>query len=250
MLATRDFIFAFALHIIVVGLLLLTNEWHEERVKFPERVMQVNMVSLNELQAMMKQPEPKKVKPQPVKKVVTQPKNPESKPVKKEDSKAKPRPKADKKPAIPQPVIAPTPPSQPKKKKVVEEELDYDPFAPMESAPKERVKRKTHNAQALQDILQAQMTDVEINRYIARMQQAVERQWKVPTESASQLHKPLVELKLSPRGDVVRVRILESSGSKTLDETLLQAIYAAAPFDIPSQQYDLFKTNRIRFHPL
>jgi len=233
MLATRDFTLAFALHVFVVVVLLMANQWQTERVKAPERVMQVSMVSLAELNAMFKKPA---AQPKPVKKKVVQP-------------KPKPQPKP-KKPAKPKPVLNPTPTAKPKKKKVVEEELDYDPFAPMESTPKERVKKKTNNEQALNDMLKAQMTDVEVNRYIAGMQQAVERQWKVPTESASQLNQPLVELKLSPKGDVVSVRILESSGSKQLDSTLLQAIYAAAPFDIPSQQYGLFKTNMIRFHPL
>ena len=233
MLATRDFTLAFALHVFVVVVLLMANQWQTERVKAPERVMQVSMVSLAELNAMFKKPA---AQPKPVKKKVVQP-------------KPKPQPKP-KKPAKPKPVLNPAPPAKPKKKKVVEEELDYDPFAPMESTPKERVKKKTNNEKSLNDMLKAQMTDVEINRYIAGMQQAVERQWKVPTESASQLNQPLVELKLSPKGDVVSVRILESSGSKQLDSTLLQAIYAAAPFDIPSQQYGLFKTNMIRFHPL
>ncbi len=234
MLATRDYTLAFALHLLVVVVLLMANQWQTERVKAPERVMQVSMVSLAELQSMI-----------PKSKPATKPKPHVSKP--KVLPKLKPKPRVKPKPTL---KAKAKPKAQPKKKVVVEEELDYDPFAPMESAPKTRVKKKTNNKQALNDMLKAQMTDVEINRYIAGMQQAVEQQWKVSTESASQLNKPLVELKLSPKGDVVSVRILESSGSKQLDSTLLQAIYAAAPFDIPSEQYGLFKTNLIRFHPL
>ena len=132
----------------------------------------------------------------------------------------------------------------------MEEYLDYDPFAPMESEPKKRVKKKVKSEQVLNDMLKNQITDAEMNRYIVGMQQAVEQQWKVPTEMMAKLSSPLVELKLLPNGKVSSVRILESSGSKQLDATLLQAIYAAAPFDIPSQQYGLFKTNMIRFHPL
>ncbi|MDQ6983641.1 MAG: TonB family protein [Ghiorsea sp.] len=231
MLATRDFTLAFALHVCVVALLLLANQWQSERVKLPERVMQVHMVSLDELKTMMAKPA---VKPKPVKKAVVQP-------------KPKPKPK---KPVKPKPVLNPTPTAKPQKKKVVEEDLDYDPFAPMESTSKKRVKKKVNNQQTLNDMLKKQITDVEMNRYISGMQQAVEQQWKVPTEMLGKLANPLVELKLSLKGDVVQVRILESSGSKQLDATLLQAIYAAAPFDIPSQQYGLFKTNMIRFHPL
>jgi TonB family protein len=57
-------------------------------------------------------------------------------------------------------------------------------------------------------------------------------------------------LTLSPDGKVVRVKILESSGSAMLDETLKKAIYAAAPFKVPSQQFELFRTNKISFYPL
>ncbi len=230
MLDTRDFTFAFVLHVFAVLVLLVANQWRSEHVKVPERVVQVKMVSLAELQSMI----------------------PKSKPV----SKAKPHvnkpkvlPKLKPKPLVkPKPTLKPK--AKPKKKAVVEEELDYDPFAPMESAPKKRKKKKTNTATTLNTMLEAQLTDTEMNHYIAGMQQAVEQQWKVPTEMLGKLNDPLVELKLLPTGQVSSVRILESSGSKQLDSTLLQAIYAAAPFDIPSQQYGLFKTNLIRFHPL
>jgi len=235
MFAQRDFISAFILHLVVLALLLFLNQWQSASPKIPERVMQVQMVSLKELQAMMQQPAIKpQVKPKPKKVVPAKPK-PIPKP------RPKPRPK-------PQAVVQPKP--APRKKKVVEEELDYDPFAPMESAPKKRVKKKAQNEQALNAMLKNQISDVEMNRYIAGMQQAVEQQWKVPTEMMDKLSDPLVELKLLPTGAIASVRIVQSSGSKQLDATLLQAIYAAAPFDIPSQQYGLFKTNTIRFHPL
>ncbi len=229
MFETRDFTFAFVLHLGVVIILLMAQQWHSNHVKLPERVMQVNMVSLEELKAMMDKPA---AKPLPTKKEAV-----------------KPKPKSKPKPIKPKPVLNPTAPAK-VKKKVVEEDLDYDPFAPMESAPKKRVKKKVNSEAALNDMLSKQITDLEMNRYIAGMQQAVERQWKVAIEMQEKLSNPLVELKLSPKGDVIAVRILEGSGSKQLDATLLQAIYAAAPFDIPSQQYALFKTNLIRFHPL
>ena len=234
MLGTRDFTFAFILHASAVLVLLVANQWRSEHVKVPERVVQVKMVSLAELQSMIPKSKPvSKAKP-----LVNKPKV---------LPKLKPKPLVKPKPTL---KAKAKPKAQPKKKVVVEEELDYDPFAPMESAPKKRKKKKTNTATALNTMLEAQLTDTEINHYIAGMQQAVEQQWKVPTEMLGKLNDPLVELKLLPTGQVSSVRILESSGSKQLDATLLQAIYAAAPFDIPSQQYALFKTNTIRFHPL
>ncbi len=237
MFTARDFIFALLLHLGVVAMLLWAEQWHVLQKPMPDRVVQVHMVSLAELQAMMKK------------------ENTKPKATPKEAIKSKPRPKPKPQPSKPKPakpkvVLNPVPPAKPKTKKVVEEELDYDPFMPMESTPKKRVKKKVGNPQVFNDMLKAQITDVEIQHYITGMQQAVERHWKVPTGMIGKLEPPLVELQLSPSGDVVGVRILESSGSKPFDATLLQAIYAAAPFNIPSQQYDLFKTNLIRFHPL
>ncbi len=231
MFAQRDFISAFVLHVVVLAMLLILNQWQNAKPHMPDRVMQVKMVSLQELQAMMHKPAAK-AKAKPRKTIPAKPK-----PAPKPKSRPKPQAVLNPKPAV-------------KKKKVVEEELDYDPFAPMEAKPKKRTKKKVQNEQALQEMMKAQITDVEMNKYIAGMQQAVERQWKVPTELMATLDDPLVELKLLPTGAIASVRILESSGSKQLDATLLQAIYAAAPFDIPSQQYALFQTNMIRFHPL
>ncbi len=232
MFAKRDLIFAFSLHVLIVGLLLMLSQWHVEHPTFPEHTIQVKMVSLKDLQAMMAKPEVKPVvKPKPA-------------PPKKEPVKPKPKPK----PIPPKAVLHPKPQT---KQKAAEEELDYDPFAPLESEPKKRItEKRVSGEQALNDMLKNQLTDAEVNRYIAGMQQAVERQWKVPTEMLGKLKDALVELKLLHNGKVASVRILESTGSPQLDETLIQAIHAAAPFEIPTQQFALFKTNQIRFYPL
>jgi len=229
MLEKQDLALAFTLHVGVVAMLLLANQWYTTPPKIPDRVVQVKMISLKDLQAMMapaeEKPRAKAIMP----------------------AKVEPKLQLKVKSVKPKAVLHPKPPVR---KQKVEEELDYDPFAPMESAPKVRKKKKVNQTEALNEMLKNQISDVEINRYIAGMQQAVERQWKVPTEMLGSLTDPLVELKLLPNGNVLAVRVLESSGSKQLDATLLQAVYAAAPFEIPNQQYSLFKVNSIRFHPL
>ncbi|MDX8401591.1 MAG: energy transducer TonB [Mariprofundaceae bacterium] len=89
----------------------------------------------------------------------------------------------------------------------------------------------------------------ELERYIARIRAAVQARWKVPAE-VGVAHDPLVEMRLAPDGTVVSARILESSGNAALDASLLRAIHAAAPFELPREQFALFRINRIRFHPL
>jgi len=220
MLATRDLSFAFALHMLVVFFIIGLNQWRTPPIIFPEQVIQVNMVSLETLLALQK---PK-----------TEAK---SSPTKKIKPKAALKPKEITKKAV-------------KKVKVIEEELDYDPFSPMESKQNKPRKKKVSGQQALAEMLDAQLSDAEIERYKLGMQRAVERQWKVPTEMIERVNDALVELILYRNGKVAKVEIITSSGSKALDKTLIQAIYAASPFMLPKQQFERFKSNRIWFKPL
>jgi len=231
LLEKRDFFLAFALHGLVMIVIFSLNQWRENHKPIPERVIQVNMVSLQELQAMMQ-------KPKAIPKL-------EQKAKAKKEAPSQPQPK--KKPKA----IATTKPKEKVKKKVVEEDPNYDPFAPLESTvvKKKRIK-KTSGEQTLHDLLKKQLSHQELESYIAGMQQAVERHWKVPTEMIGRVKDALVELKLFRNGTVSDVKILESSGSEALDKTLIQAIYAAQPFTIPAQQFEIFKENIIRFFPL
>jgi len=236
MLDQRDFFFAFGLHVMLVLVLIGFNQWRTHRLPQPERLIQVNMVSLQTLEKMIAASKPKQKKSKPQKRVL---------PAKKK--KAKPVLKTK---------VKPIPKLKPKKKvkKVVEEDLDYDPFAPLESKATTKVKPKKDKEvavnQTLKTMMQGQLSEQALNRYIAGMQRAVEEQWKVPLEMMDAVQPALVELSLSRKGEVIKLSILETSGSDMLDETLKKAIYAAAPFQLPDRQYILFKTNKIRFFPL
>jgi len=93
-----------------------------------------------------------------------------------------------------------------------------------------------------------QLSKQEANRYIAMIQEAVNRHWKVPV-SLGHVNNPVVELKLRPDGSVVSIRILESSGDVSLDASLSRAIRAAAPFTLPQKQFEAFRDNKITFVP-
>jgi len=112
------------------------------------------------------------------------------------------------------------------------------------------VTKKAHTSRPeLADLAGKQLSRSEKERYIALMQAAVQRHWKVAM-SASNFSDPLVEMKLLPSGDIASLRIIESSGNQALDASLIRAIKAAAPFELPRQQFEFFRLNRIRFHPL
>lgn len=140
-------------------------------------------------------------------------------------------------------------PKAAKKTQVKEVEEDFDPFAPVESQSDITTpKRATHTDIA--DIMGKQLSQKELDRYIAMMQQAVQRHWKVPAGVDSSIPDPLVEMVLRRNGSVVSAHIVEPSGNAALDQTLINAIHAAAPFKLPQQQFEAFRVNQIRFRPL
>jgi len=155
------------------------------------------------------------------------------------------------------PAPKPVPVSKPKpvQKKPVHTKAkpdeNFDPFAPLASSTdKKAVSKKARSSQPeLADLVGKQLSTSEKERYIALMQAAVQEKWKVPI-SASKFTDPLVEMTLLPSGKVASIRILESSGNEILDASLIRAIKAAAPFQLPRKQFEFFRVDRLRFHPL
>ncbi len=129
-----------------------------------------------------------------------------------------------------------------------ETDPDYDPFSPMKSDSDKELEALDSFQSELPRITEKQLSQKEINRYIGRIQAAVEKQWKIPV-AIYNIKDPLVEMILQPGGQIQLLRILESSGNTTLDTSLIRAIHAAAPFEIPKEQFEYFRVNRIRFHP-
>ncbi len=124
----------------------------------------------------------------------------------------------------------------------------FDPFAPLASSTDRKTPARAPRSE-LANLAGKQLSKQEMNRYIVLIQAAVQRHWKVPA-SLSHISDPLVEMRLQPDGSVASVKLLESSGSQTLDNSLIRAIHAAAPFQLPRKQFEFFRINRIRFHPL
>lgn len=174
----------------------------------------------------------------------TQPKK--AKPIKK-THKPKIKPKPKKKPVL---KLKPSPKKTQKVAKKAKVEPDFDPFAPLESNNNKQIKTRSKPKPDVADIMGKQLSTQEIDRYIAMMQAAVQSHWKVPGGINEKTPDPLVEMILQRNGHLLSVRILESSGNSALDQTLITAIRAAEPFNIPSEQFESFRSNRIRFHPL
>jgi outer membrane biosynthesis protein TonB len=132
---------------------------------------------------------------------------------------------------------------------------NYDPFAPLESATDQQRSPGAGNIEMhdsfqseLARITEKQLSQKEIARYIGRIRAAVERHWKIPV-AVENIKDPLVKMILQPSGQIQSLIILESSGSDAIDVSLIRAVKAAAPFELPKQQFEYFRVNRIRFHP-
>ncbi len=257
-LAPGDVALAVVLHVVVASILIALNLWHPPRKPEPLQRIEVSMISAADLarmqQAARARPRPTraktptsnrpaKPKPTPARRKKTAP-LPSPKPRPERKAKASPRPRPTPKPQK----TKPSPPAPNRTKKVNKKAESFDPFAPVESKSDVRKKPKTSHPQ-LASLVSKQLSRQEFERYVAMMQAAVQRQWKVPANMKVERH-PLVEVHLRPDGSIESIRILESSGNPAMDDSLILAIRKAAPFTLPKDQFEAFRVNRIRFHPL
>lgn len=228
-----DFLFAALAHVLVAILIAIIMWWQNTHIiPEPLKRIEVSMISAKDLQQLMHPPKAQKKHLKPTPKKIVKPK-----PIKPRTALA--------------PVLKPKPVVKSKPVKTKAAEPDYDPFAPVESTSnKKSTKARSTPKPDIADIMGKQLSKNEIERYIAMMQAAVQQHWKVPGGISDNTPDPLVEMTLRRDGGLVSVHILESSGDATLDQTLISAIQAAAPFNLPKQQFESFRVNRIRFHPL
>ncbi|MDQ6999415.1 MAG: TonB family protein [Mariprofundus sp.] len=268
-----DLISALLLHIMVFTVIGVLMYWQQQhRPSEPLKRIEVMMISAKELAKLEQQA---RNRPKPVKHA--KPEKPEPKPEIVQPSKAKPstkKPVIKPRPAAKKPAIKPKPKPKPPVKKTVSKprppvekpvtkakpvkkaharakpDENFDPFAPLASSTDKKVSKKASTSRPeLADLVGKQLSTSEKERYIGLMQAAVQQHWKVPVSTAN-FTDPLVEMTLLRNGDVASIKILESSGNDVLDASLIRAIKAAAPFQLPRRQFEFFRVNRLRFHPL
>lgn len=248
-----DLLFALLLHLLVLTVIGTLIYWQNQHRTEPLKRIEVMMISARQL-ANLEQQSHRKANPvkKAAKKQVTKPK-PEKPKVKPPKPKPVVKPKPEPKPKVAKPAAKPLPKPKPKPKKRAPAKADenFDPFAPLASTSDRSTKTKSASTSRpeLANLVGKQLSTSEKERYIAMMQAAVQEHWKLPISSGN-FTDPLVEMRLLPNGEVASVTILESSGNDTIDASLTRAIRAAAPFELPKQQFEFFRVNRIRFHPL
>ena len=237
-LKSLDLLYAVLLHALVLIIIAVMAFWQQQHKTEPLKRIEVMMISAKDLAKLEQQAQPK------IKKRVVKPRTKIKKPkpkTKKKIKSVKPTFKTKVKAANKTIIKTPT----------VEIDDDFDPFAPIVSSSNRTapIKKASTSRPELANLAGKQLSNSEKERYIALMQAAVQKHWKI-SASASDFNNPLVEMKLLPTGAIASVRILESSGNAAIDSSLIRAIHAAGPFDLPRQQFEFFRVNRIRFHPL
>lgn len=213
-LKSADFIFAAIVHLLVIVLIVILSWWQSISAPDPLPRIEVEMISAKELKNMQIAEKMRSLQKERATK-----------------SKQKPVLKLE---------------SKPEKRKAAKD--DFDPFAPVESESNVTTPAASRNDMA--DMIGKQLSKQEIDQYIARMKQAIQNRWKVASD-VGKVANPLVEVVLTANGRVASARIIESSGNASLDQTLLTAIFAAEPFQVPPRnQFEPFRVNRIWFEPL
>ncbi len=258
-----DILFALALHVLVISSFVLFALYPTEPQKKPLKRIEINMITAQELAKLQRpeapikptpkptpktpkptEPTPVKKTPAPVKPIVPKIVPPTPEPPKPIAPKKAPPPKPEPKKSTPKakPKASPKP-SKPKPSTVTE-----NPFAPTASKRNHQQKKAAPKIDRV-ELVRHQLSSRELDRYIAMMQAAVQKHWTVPRGLPAGVRNPLVRVELQRNGDIRRITILETSGIQSLDQTLVAAIRAAAPFTLPREQYAVFKSNDIRFHP-
>ncbi|MDX8390329.1 MAG: cell envelope integrity protein TolA [Mariprofundaceae bacterium] len=225
-----DLLFALLIHILIISLLVVINFWSPRIAPKTIKTIQVQLISSAEL---------KKTPSKPKKVIRTQKVKQKPKKVMKKIKK-KPVLKLQKKKVVKK--IAP----KKKPKKIID---DFDPFQPLASVSDRKAVTHKKTSPNQTEVLQRQLSQQELDHYIAMIQRQVQEQWRVPSESDIS-NDPVVNLELNRDGSVRNVIITLSSGSANLDLSLLRAIRAAAPFTLPDKQFEVFRHNTIRFHPI
>lgn len=89
-----------------------------------------------------------------------------------------------------------------------------------------------------------------INRHAALIAQKIERNWRQPLDAPSNL-LCTIEIILLPSGNVVSVKIVESSGNLSFDRSVETAVRRASPLPVPSDSviFKEFEVMRLRFEP-
>lgn len=147
-----------------------------------------------------------------------------------------------------------------RKKKAAEDKAKQKRAAELERQQEEQ-RRQKFAEQSLQEQLAAEektrqqaagaaRSASEVDKYKALIRQRVSRSWNRPVGVAKGL-KCVVNVHLTPSGDVLSATVVRSSGNALFDRSVEYAVYKAAPLPLPEDPalFDNFREIEFVFNP-
>jgi colicin import membrane protein len=116
-----------------------------------------------------------------------------------------------------------------------------------EAAAKQAVLDQKRREEELQAALGAEDQNKIVSEWGEQLASAIRRAWS--RVAGTDDLKCTVKMQLSPTGDVVSASISQKSGSQLFDDSVIRAVYKAAPFPLPSDPMLLGQTINICFSP-
>ncbi len=89
-----------------------------------------------------------------------------------------------------------------------------------------------------------------VNKYVALIARKIERNWRQPLDAPRDLQCK-IDIRLRSTGEVVSVKIAESSGNASFDRSVETAVRKASPLPVPKDSviFKEFEVMRLRFEP-
>jgi colicin import membrane protein len=233
-IVVRPALASLALHGLLVAALTLnwvSVEPEVIKVKPVPKVINARLVDVSEFQKPKPAPKPK-ASPRPKPKV----------------AQPKPQPKPKPKPAPSKPKPAPKAKVEPKVEPKPEPRITREELAAITRADMLR------NLEAEEEVLEATATAEEMAAsYAALIQQTVVNYWSRPPSARNGM-QALLEVQLVPTGEVVNVRVLESSGNLAFDRSAMNAVEKAGSFpelsNLPTREFErMFRRFNLLFKP-
>ena len=142
------------------------------------------------------------------------------------------------------------------KKKAEEEKKERELAA--RKAKEEKARREAAEKKKREAELQAQLDEERIarrvdsllSRYIPIIKQKVSRNWNKPANTPKGIEAK-VQVRLSASGEVVSVRLVQSSGDSVFDRSVENAVHKASPLPIPQEHgvNEKFRNLNLIFKP-
>ncbi len=172
---------------------------------------------------------------------------------KKEPPKPKPKPEPKPEPPKPKPKPKPEPKPPPPKDDLFQKKLAEEQLA-MEQRQFEEERRRAAEAQRRADAerlareLAATARQKGLAEYIARIRQRVRPNILLP-DGLQGNPEAIFEVTQLPTGEVLSVRLKQTSGNVAYDTAVERAILKSSPLPLPASRSDFSRVLELRFRP-